>query len=319
MARPLPQTSHNHSFRREVLAGLREFPKRIPSKFFYDTRGSELFEQITEVPEYYLTRTERSILDAYLPEMAELIGPEATVVEFGTGAGIKTRMLLKALKNPKAYIPIDISTEQLRRAASDLKQQFPLLAILPVSGDYTNPISLPPEANIGHRVVFFPGSTIGNFTPNEAIEFLTKAARLVGDDGGILIGYDRVKNPDILEAAYNDSSGITAAFNLNLIRRIRNEFDAALSEEDFEHYAFFNAQESRVEMHLVSKRNLNICFGSEEVHFEEGEHIITEFSYKYTPEAFEKILSESGFAIQKNWNDSEQFFEVCFAIVPSYK
>ena len=313
--RPAPKNTSDDSFKREVLAGLHETPKRIPSKFFYDERGSELFELITTTPEYYLTRTELSILQEYLPSMAESVGSEATIVEFGTGAGVKTEMLLKALNTPRVYIPIDISKEQLRRASNELQEQFPFLTILPVFGDYTTPISLPAEANSGNTVVFFPGSTIGNFTPKEATEFLKKASKLVDNGGGILIGYDRVKDPNILEAAYNDSEGVTAAFNLNLIRRIRKEFDAAISENDFEHYAFFNPKESRIEMHLVSKETLNVCFGSEEIHFEKGEHIITEYSYKYTPERFEEILNASGFTIEKKWNDSEHHFEVCFGIV----
>jgi dimethylhistidine N-methyltransferase len=303
------------TFKSEVIAGLRESPKRIPSKFFYDERGSQLFEAITELDEYYLTRTEISILIKYLPEMAARIGPGATIIEFGTGAGVKTKMLLDALQEPRTYIPIDISREQLALASDELAKHFPDLEIHPIFADYTSEISLPVISNGGKIVVFFPGSTIGNFTPEEAIQFLRNVAALIGSEGSLLIGFDRVKDVGVLEAAYNDARGVTAAFNLNLVRRIQKEFETAISEEDFEHYSFFNTEENRVEMHLVSKRSLTVCFGSEEIHFDKGEHIITEYSYKYTPAAFNKILTASGFEVQDRWSDEKEFFEECYATV----
>jgi dimethylhistidine N-methyltransferase len=303
------------TFKSEVIAGLRETPKRIPSKFFYDERGSQLFEAITELDEYYLTRTEISILTEHLPEMASRIGPDATIIEFGTGAGVKTKMLLEALQHPCTYIPIDISREQLAQATATLAARFPDLTIHPIFGDYTSAISLPVTSDVGRNVIFFPGSTIGNFTPDEAIQFLGRAAKVIGKDGSMLIGFDRVKDARVLEAAYNDSRGITAKFNLNLINRIRSEFGASISSEDFDHYALFNKEKSRIEMHLVSTKAQTLHLGTEKIMLGQGEHIITEYSYKYTPEAFREILSASGFEIQERWRDPKEYFEVCYATV----
>ena len=302
-------------FRKEILDGLRSNPKRLASKLFYDERGSELFEAITRLPEYYLTRTEISIFREHLREMAALIGPDAVVIEFGTGAGIKTRMLLEALEQPGVYVPIDISKEQLASASQQLSERFPEVKILPLHADYTHSITIPEIENSGNRVVFFPGSTIGNFEPSEAVAFLKRATRLVGHGGGLLIGFDRRKDKATLEAAYTDSEGVTAAFNLNLIDRIAESFDAPISKNDFEHYAFFNEVESRIEMHLISRRAQHFLLAGEEVYLAEGEHIITEYSYKYTPEAFSEILSASGSEIVKRWNDPKEYFEVCYASV----
>ncbi len=221
------------SFRREVLAGLTAKPKQLPSKLFYDERGSQLFEAITRLPEYYLTRTEIAIFEAHLLEMAALIGPNALVIEFGTGAGVKTRMLLMALDQPRAYIPVDISREQLARASRRLSEQFPTLEISPVCGDYTKPITIPRFNEKGKRMFFFPGSTIGNFMPEQAVEFLKGIAMLLGDGSGLLIGFDLVKDKSILEAAYNDAEGITAEFNLHLIERVAAAFDLPISPERF--------------------------------------------------------------------------------------
>jgi len=303
------------TFKSEVTAGLRETPKRIPSKFFYDKRGSQLFEAITGLEEYYPTRTEISILKKYLPEMSARIGSGATIIEFGTGAGVKTKMLLESLEQPRAYIPIDISREQLALASSELAARFPHLDIHPMYADYTSEITLPIKEDAGRIVVFFPGSTIGNFTPEEAIQFLSRSANLIGLEGSLLIGYDRVKDARVLEAAYNDSSEITAAFNRNVINRIREEFHVQIIPEDFEHFAIFNKEESRIEMHLVSRKAQVLKLGDEEIHFGQGEHIITEYSYKYTPEAFDKILTASGFKVQDRWRDEREYFEVCYATV----
>ncbi len=303
------------TFKSEIIAGLRETPKRIASKFFYDERGSQLFEAITQLPEYYLTRTEISILREHLPAMAERIGTGATIIEFGTGAGVKTKMLLEAVHNPRAYIPIDISREQLTHATTKLAERFPNLEIHPIFGDYISEISLPIPSDAGKNVIFFPGSTVGNFTPDEAIQFLRKAAALIGPDGSLLIGFDRVKDIRVLEAAYNDAQGITAEFNRNLIRRIGREFGVAISPEDFDHLAFFNSEESRIEMHLVSGDSRTLKLDDEEITFAQGEHIVTEYSYKYTPETFAAILTASGFSVQDRWCDENNYFEVCYATV----
>ncbi len=303
-------------FKREVIEGLSQSPKRIPSKLFYDEHGSQLFEAITDLEEYYLTRTEISILRENLPEMAALIGLNALVIEFGTGAGVKTRMLLESLDAPRAYIPIDISREQLDHASRELAKEFPELGIRPLWADYTDSLTLPPVPDgDGQHVIFFPGSTIGNFEPKEAITFLRGAASLAGPDGSLLIGFDRVKDPRILEAAYNDKLGITAQFNLHLIERIAEEFGTQISTDDFEHFAFFNEQESRIEMHLVARKQLSFSLANEGIFFRKAEHVITEYSYKYTSEAFRKILVASGFEVRNRWTDANEYFEICYATV----
>ncbi len=301
------------TFKSEVIAGLRQSPKRIPSKFFYDERGSQLFEAITELPEYYLTRTEISILTEYLPEMVHLIGPDATIIEFGTGAGLKTKLLLEGLEHPHTYIPIDISPEQLKAATAHLAASFPDLEVHPIVADYTTSIELPRVSSGGRSVVFFPGSTIGNFTPAEAVDFLQQAAKLLQHNGGLLIGFDLVKDATVLEAAYDDSRGITAEFNKNLITRINKEFGVPISPEDFDHFAYFNSAGSRVEMHLVSHAAQSLQLDGNTIELVRGEHIITEYSYKYTPEAFREILLASGFEIQARWHDAQNYFEVCYA------
>ncbi|HWF43823.1 MAG TPA: L-histidine N(alpha)-methyltransferase [Candidatus Kapabacteria bacterium] len=300
------------TFRAEVLAGLKQSPKRIPSKFFYDERGSKLFEQITTLDEYYLTRSELTILREHLPEIARQIGPEALVIEFGTGSGLKTKLLLEALERPSAYVPIDISREQLIDASLELVERFPNLEVWPVCADYTQSFTVPKPRNSSKRtVVFFPGSTIGNFTPQEATSFLQSIANL--GDVSLLIGVDLVKSSTILNAAYNDSPGVTAAFNRNLIQRINREFklDGTLNEiplDNFDHYAYFNEQESRIEMHLVSNPEQHWVLDGQNISIERGEHIITEYSYKYTPNRFEALLRDGGFEPRRSWSDRDNFF-----------
>ncbi len=298
-----------------MIAGLLSAPKRLPSKLFYDERGSQLFDEITRLDEYYLTRTEISIFERYLPEMAALVGPNALVIEFGTGAGIKTAMLLRSLDHPRAYIPIDISSEQLAIASRELSARFPTVAVHPVCADYTESFRLPVVERGERNVIFFPGSTIGNFEPPGAVEFLRRAASLVGTPGALLIGFDRVKDRKTLEAAYNDKKGVTAQFNRHLIERVAEGFEVSISPEDFEHYAFYNEPENRIEMHLVSRKSQVLCLDSQTIHLAAGEHIITEYSYKYTPESFAKILAESGFQVSNTWTDPMDYFEVCYAVV----
>ncbi|SRR5579883_2071881 len=305
-----------NSIKVEILHGLKESPKRIASKFFYDDCGSKLFDKITELEEYYPTRTELGILRQYLSEMSHLIGAGAIIIEFGAGSGIKTRMLLKALEKPKAYIAIDIAEEQLTQSSLQLAQEFTEIDIRPVSADYTSTVELPIDNNEkGKRVIFFPGSTIGNFTPEEAIAFLRNAAQFIGGNGALLIGFDLVKETQVLEAAYNDRQGVTAEFNLNLIHRINREFDVTIPVVNFQHYAYFNTGESRIEMHLVSRFDQTVVLDGEVISFEKGEHIITEYSYKYSNKAFEKILRQAGFEPVRSWTDPKQYFEVCYATV----
>ena len=307
--------SLSEQFQNEIGEGLLSDPKRIPSKFFYDAVGAELFEKICELPEYYPTRTEITILKQNLPEMARMIGPHARIIEFGSGAGTKTRMLLDALETPELYIPIDISAEQLELTADTLKSLHPTLEVLPIAQDYTTPIHLPTQnRNVGSTpaktIVFFPGSTIGNFEPSEAETFLLMCRDLVGDGGGILIGVDLVKAEPILNAAYNDSEGVTAEFNLHLIERIRDELHVAIDPRDFKHVAFFNPTESRVEMHLVATRAFNLAIGKLNVHFAEGEDILTEYSYKYTDESFARLAEKADLSVAKTWHDANNLFAI---------
>jgi dimethylhistidine N-methyltransferase len=306
------------TFRAEVLAGLmpETGPKRIPSKFFYDERGSELFREITTLDEYYLTRTEVAILREWLPEMATLIGPKSLIIEFGTGSGLKTKLLLGALEHPSAYVPIDISREQLLDASLELVEGFPDLEVWPVCADYTQEFMLPkPEHHTKQTTVFFPGSTIGNFTPDEAIQFLQKVSRMIGPGGTLLVGVDLVKDPNILNAAYNDEQSITAQFNLNLITHINREFQTEIALDGFAHYAFFNERESRIEMHLVSRGQQALLLGNDTIMIERGEHIVTEYSYKYTPDAFTKLMQQGGFETVQSWQDAQKYFAVYFCSV----
>jgi dimethylhistidine N-methyltransferase len=301
----------NSTMEREILEGLLQTPKRIASKYFYDARGSELFEAICELPEYYPTRTESAILAKYAHEMAERIGPNAIVIEFGSGSSTKTRILLDALISPKAYIPVDISEALLLSASAQLRTDYPNLIVEPVHADYTSTFRLPEIAqNAGRVIAFFPGSTIGNFEPQEAAKFLERIAHLVGEQGALLIGVDLRKSIAILEPAYNDSQGITAQFNLNVITRLHRELGIDLSETDFGHYAFFNSAESRIEMHLIAKRDFCATIAGQHIEFRNDEHVITEYSYKYSLEAFNALALDAGFAQAEVWKDEENLFSV---------
>jgi dimethylhistidine N-methyltransferase len=303
------------TFRQEVLEGLGSSPKFIPSKFFYDDRGSRLFEQITKLEEYYPTRTEAAIMRANIGTIAQVIGPNVQLIEFGSGNGEKVRYLLNNLEAPARYVPIDISRTMLLKSAESLAREYPGLEVAPVCADYTDSVTLPPsQARTEKTVVFFPGSTIGNFQPNEAEAFLHRTRALVGDTGALLIGVDLKKNIDRLNRAYNDSLGVTAQFNLNLIRRIAREFNSEIHEEDFEHLAFYNENEGRIEMHLVSKRDHQVCLAGTGVEFAKGEHIITEYSYKYSVEEFTSLASGAGFVPHSMWTDSERLFGVFYFV-----
>ena len=301
----------NAVMEREIVEGLLQTPKRIASKYFYDARGSQLFEAICELPEYYPTRTEAAILAQHAPEMAERIGPNAIVIEFGSGSSTKTRILLDALITPKAYIPVDISEELLLASSAQLRSEYPDLIVEPVHADYTSRFRLPAIAESGGRVIaFFPGSTIGNFEPKEAEKFLELIANLIGVNGALLIGVDLLKDIAILEPAYNDREGVTAQFNLNVIARLHRELATDLSEVDFEHYAFFNQQESRIEMHLVAKREFCANVGDTRIAFRKGEHVITEYSYKYSLQAFGALAANAGFEPAVVWKDEKNLFSV---------
>jgi dimethylhistidine N-methyltransferase len=297
-------------FRGQVLRGLSQSRKQLPCKFFYDRTGSQLFDRICELPEYYLTRTELGILQSHVREMADAAGERCLLVEYGSGSGLKTRLLLEHARDPAGYVPLDISREHLMDAAGRLSSLFPDLRILPVCADYTRPFELPRCEGAVRTVVYFPGSTIGNFDPHEARAFLRAAADRCGPGGGLLIGVDLKKDPAVLHAAYNDAAGVTAAFNLNLLARINRELDGTFDLDRFVHYAFYNPRLGRIEMHLVSRADQTVSVANCHFVFREGETIFTESSYKYTPDEFHSLARGSGWAVERMWTDDQRAFSV---------
>jgi dimethylhistidine N-methyltransferase len=304
------------SFLDDVIAGLSRPQKELPPKYFYDERGSALFEAICELPEYYPTRTETAIMRLHAREMARCLGPRCALIEFGSGSSRKTRILIGELA-PIAYIPIDIAAAQLKASAAGLAQVFPELVVIAVCADYSRPLTLPELSRVDarRRVVYFPGSTIGNFTMPEAVEFLNGARAAAGGDGALLIGVDLKKYPARLNAAYNDAQGVTAQFNLNLLARINRELGADFDLAAFRHNAFYNAELSRVEMHLVSEREQEVTIGARVFHFRTGETIHTENSYKYSVEEFQALARKAGWMAGACWTDSEQLFAVHYLTV----
>ena len=299
------------SFREAVLAGLGHEPKTLPCKFFYDVRGSALFEQICDVPEYYLTRTEIAILEEYAGDIARHIGAHCRLVELGSGSSRKVRILLEALKSPAAYVPVDISREHLREAAAQLAADFPKLPVIAVCADYTRPFPLPPlPGPAGKRVGFFPGSTIGNFEPEAVVRFLRHCAELLGPGGEMLIGVDLKKAPEILDSAYNDRAGINAAFNLNLLARVNRELGGDIAIDRFEHLAFYNAAKGRMELYLKSLADQTARIAGSRFHFAEGELIHTENSYKYAVDEFGALAARAGFTVVHTWTDRNALFSV---------
>jgi L-histidine N-alpha-methyltransferase len=301
--------------RREIHAGLRANPKTLPPKLFYDGTGAKLFEEITRLDEYYVTRTEHAIMEAHAMEMAALIGPNALLIEPGSGEATKVRMLLDHLENPAGYVPIDISAEQLARIASELTQEYAHLDVIPLEADFTRGLCLPelPESTHGaRRVAFFPGSTIGNLHPPQAVVLLREIARVVGPRGGLLLGVDLRKDPTILHAAYNDARGVTAAFNRNVLVRLNGEFGATFDIERFRHYAYYNPVANRVETHLVSLETHEVVVDGERFLFEQGEPIWTASSYKYSPAELEGCAREAGLVLRKMWCDDRRWFMMAF-------
>jgi dimethylhistidine N-methyltransferase len=299
------------NFRDAVLAGLGRTPKTLPCKFFYDARGSALFEEICEVPEYYLTRTEIAILAEYAGAIAGQIGANCRLIELGSGASRKVRILLDALRAPAAYVPVDISREHLREAAAQLAADFPALPVVAVCADYTRPFPLPPlPGPPGKRVGFFPGSTIGNFEPDAVVRFLDHCAELLGPQGEMLIGVDLKKDPAILDAAYNDRAGINALFNLNLLERVNRELGGDIDVGRFEHVAFYNEAEGRMELYLKSLAEQTATIAGTSFRFAEGELIHTENSYKYAIPEFRARAARAGFAAIHTWTDKNEWFSV---------
>lgn len=303
-------------FQVEVCQGLKRSQKELPSKYLYDERGSQLFEQICTLEEYYPTRTEAQIMAAHIEEMAELLGPGVLLLDYGSGSSAKARLLLDHLRDPAAYLPIDISREHLLRAAVELARDYPELEVRPIHADYTGAFELPPFKRVPtRRVAYYPGSTIGNFDPLPAEQFLERVAKVCGPGGALLIGIDLVKDPTILHRAYNDSQGVNAAFNLNLLRRINRELGADFELEQFKHYACYNPRERRVEMHLVSQQDQSVHLNGMTIHFEQGESIWTESSYKYTLERFAEIAGAAGFSIEQAWFDKRRWFSILYCRV----
>jgi len=294
----------------EVLNGLMQPDKQLPSKFFYDEEGSKLFEQITKVDEYYPTRTEISILENQIDEITEAIGPSAMLIELGSGSSNKTRILFDRLESLSAYVPVDISEEYLLKVVNQLRMEYPRVSIIPVFADYTQPFDLPDLGDSYQKqVVFFPGSTIGNFCPDRARRFMETIASITDPSAGMLIGVDLKKDNDVLETAYNDSRGLTEQFNKNMLVRLNRELDANFDVDQFAHKAFYNEREGRIEMHLVAQTDQTVTIQNTTIDIEEGESIHTENSYKYAPEEFETLVSD-WYTVEQVWTDEKNYFSL---------
>jgi dimethylhistidine N-methyltransferase len=300
--------------RREVIAGLKATPRTLPATLFYDARGAALFEAICHLPEYYPTRTEQAILSAHAGDLADLTGPRAAIIEPGSGAATKVRELLRALDNPIAYVPVDVAEEQLARVSAERAREFPALRVRAVLGDYRDAIPLPPLPGEARRVVFFPGSTIGNLQPHEAAHFLRDIAAVVGPAGGLVLGVDRRKDPRLLHAAYNDAAGVTADFNLNVLTRLNREFRGSFHRAAFRHRAFFNDAESRIEMHLEAVSPQTAHVEHLELSFAAGATIRTEVSYKYDRARLDAVAAAGGWRVVECFTDAKNWFWVCWLV-----
>jgi dimethylhistidine N-methyltransferase len=308
-----PRTGHGDAATiAEISAGLLAPQASTSPKYFYDSLGSHLFEAICELPEYYPTRTEAAIFAQYGADMAARIGPGMTLIDLGAGNCAKAASLFPLLQ-PSQYVPVDIAGDFLQQAAVQLRQRFPNIEITPLVTDLSRPLVLPPSVPAARRQFFYPGSSIGNFTPHDAVAFLRQVRENVGADGGLLIGVDLVKDPAVLDAAYDDAIGVTAAFNLNLLRHLNHLAGADFEPAQWRHVAFFNDAESRIEMHLEARSALTVHWCGGERSFAQGERIHTENSYKYTPESFRSLLWEAGFRVDGTWTDDAHWFAVMHA------
>ncbi len=306
-----PQGAEHSAFESDVLAGLTATPKRVPAKFLYDEAGSRLFERITNLPEYYPTRTEIKILREHAADIGSLVPEGSALIEFGSGSSRKARVLLRALPPLAAYVPVDICAEMVAQEAAELRPDFPQLSVLPVVADICFPFELPEEArDAAVRVGFFPGSTIGNFEPHEAAAFLRNAAKILGPGGRLIIGADLIKPVDVLNAAYNDAQGVTADFNLNMLIRINRELGGNFKLDSFEHHAFYNRERHRIEMHLASLKRQKVQVAGETVEFRAGETIHTENSYKYSPESLSALARGVGWLPAGVWTDARKYFSI---------
>ncbi len=307
----LDQQPCSESFLDEVLLGLQDVPKTLPCKYFYDKRGSRLFDQICDLEEYYLTRTELAIMEAYAPEMAAQIGPGVMLVEYGSGSSVKTRILLDHLSAVVAYVPVDISRKHLHHTSNDLARSYPELEVLPVCADFTTDFDLPiSQREPSHCAVYFPGSTIGNFEPVEALGLLARITPLCGTGGGLLIGIDLQKDRETLEAAYNDAKGVTAEFNLNLLRRTNHELNGDFNLQQFQHVAVYNNEQGRIEISLESLCDQVVTISGNTFDIAQSESICTEYSHKYTVNGFAGMASKVGLTLRKHWTDKQRLFAV---------
>lgn len=295
---------------KSVIEGLARTPKQLSPKFFYDETGSRIFDQICEQPEYYVPKVESNIFEAHADEIIDCLGGDGChLIEPGAGSSIKVRFLLDRIK-PAMYAPMDISAEHLRLSAQRLAAQYPQLPIHAVCVDHTKPYQLPQEIPLERRVFFYPGSSLGNFDPTEAVRFLKDIRGKAGADGQLLIGIDTKKDSEVLNRAYNDGAGVTAAFNLNLLNRIKTELSAEVDTASFSHSAFYNEHHGRIEMHLVSKRDQSLRINGCSFEFKAGESIHTESSYKYAPDEFKNLAWDAGWKSRKVWLDPQQYFSV---------
>lgn len=316
MSRPLIRFYDDHpplsDMRGEILDALRRQPRRLPPKYFYDERGSQLFEAICALPEYYATRTELGILERHAAEIAALTGEEALLVELGSGSSTKVRLILEALR-PRAYLPIDISRDYLLDTASRLAEDCPWLEVHATCMDYTQQLDLPYDPG-GRKLVFFPGSSIGNFEPAEAVALLEMIAGLITPGGALLIGVDLKKDPARLHAAYNDAQGVTAAFNMNLLTRINRELGANFDPGNFRHVAFYDAVQGRIEMHLESTLDQIVVVAGHPISLKRGERIHTENSYKYSRDEFRTMGEQAGLRQRRCWTDPEGLFGMYYFV-----
>jgi dimethylhistidine N-methyltransferase len=298
-----------------IVAGLGQARKSISPKYFYDEAGSRLFEDITRLPEYYLTNTELGIMEACVDEIAELAGESASLIEFGSGSSMKTRLLLRHLRSPAVYVPVDISEDHLLDSQCSIQADFPGVEVIPVVADFTHPFDLPIPTTMPLRnIVYFPGSTIGNFEYEDAIGLLRVMHQEAGKDGALLIGTDLQKDPAVIQAAYNDSAGVTARFNINMLRHLNREFGADFDLDSFTHRATYDAGSGRIVMELVSQQEQSVQLGDAHIQFATGEAITTEYSHKYTLDGFAAMAATAGFSVAKVWTDPQQWFAVHYCV-----
>ena len=298
-----------------LIAGLTQPQKTISPKYFYDETGSGLFDDITTLPEYYLTDTELAIMNTHVDEMTRLLGEQASLIEFGAGSGMKTRLLLEHMHAPAAYVPVDISEEHLLESQQSIQADFPNIEVIPVAADFLHPFDLPNPRTMPRRnVVYFPGSTIGNFEYDDALELLRVMHTEAGEGGALLIGVDLQKDASVIDAAYNDSAGVTAAFNINMLRHLNREFGSDFDLDAFEHRATYDVDNGRVVVELVSSRRQTVHLGDADIAFAEGESIITEYSHKHTLDGFARMISAAGFRVERVWTDPKRWFSVQYCV-----